>query len=358
MKSIAIVLCGGSGSRLWPLSVDTKPKQFHAIFGEDSLFASTIRRAQQLDDVEAIVVVASSEHKQSLAQHAEPFTGKPLHYLLEPMPRNTAAAISCAAQYVFHHMGRQEPTCLLVMPSDHYIPDQSAFNSSIKHAIVAAERNYITTIGVQPTKPATGYGYIQQGESISDTDCHAVMRFVEKPSLKVAEQLIADPQYLWNSGIFILQVSTLLTEMKKYAPAVASASELAVKNGKALQGYFFLDKEALQACPSVSFDYAVMERSTNIAVTKMQGDWSDVGSWDAVSELDAMRGKTAPSQSVMLHQANRNYVKASKKIALIGVDDLIVVETADGILVCKKGFSESLKQALEKSIQGSANSGD
>ncbi len=346
MKSIAIILCGGSGSRLWPLSVEAKPKQFHAIFDENSLFASTIKRADLLDDVEAIVVVASNEHKESLAKHAEAYTDKPLHYLLEPIARNTAAAIACAAQYVFQQMRQTEPTCLLVMPSDHYIPDQSAFNASIKQAIDGAAHNYITTIGVPPSKPAIGYGYIQQGDIIAETSCRVVTRFVEKPQLAIAKQLIADPQYVWNSGIFVLQVATLVAEMKKYQPEIASCSEWAVKNGKLSQPYFALDKQALQACPSVSFDYAVLERSSNIAVAQMQGAWSDVGSWDAISELEAESGKSVQAHPVKLHQANRNYVKTNKKVVLIGVEDLIVVETEEGILVCKKGLSELMKQAL------------
>jgi mannose-1-phosphate guanylyltransferase / mannose-6-phosphate isomerase len=348
MKHIAVILCGGSGSRLWPLSRQSEPKQFHSFGSDASLLAQTVQRADQLKFLDEILIVSSSAHQHLLRAHVQPFTTKATHYLLEPVARNTAAAIASAASYIERYISDEAPACMIVMPSDHYLTDPLAFQTSIQTAIVGAQSGKLMTFGVKPTQPETGYGYIQRGQALTQAGCYEVARFVEKPDLAKAQEMIANPDFSWNSGIFVFHTNTLLTEMRQFEPAIFELSLSAVDQGKSKHDFFTLDKSSLENCPSKSIDYAVLEHSKKIAVVTMQANWSDLGSWGAVSDLARSKASVEAQHPVISIAANGNYVNARKAVAIVGLDDLIVIDTADALLVAHKDHSQSVKHVVDQ----------
>jgi mannose-1-phosphate guanylyltransferase / mannose-6-phosphate isomerase len=348
MKNVAVILCGGSGSRLWPLSRQAQPKQFHAFVNGISLLAQTVQRANQLTFIDHILIVSGSAHQHLLRAHVAPHTDKPVHYLLEPIARNTAAAIACAAHYIKLHICDAQPACMIVMPSDHYMTNMQAFSDSIEQAIIGARLGRLMTFGVKPTSPETGYGYIQRGQSLAGTSCHEVARFVEKPNLVKAQEMINNPDYAWNSGIFVFDTHTLLAEMDQFEPQISESSQAAVGLGALHNDFFSLHHESLQACPSNSIDYAVLEKSQKIAVATMQASWSDLGSWSAVAELSSSGSQASQSQPVISINSGDNYIHAQKTVAIVGLSDLVVIDTPDALLVAHKQQSQQVKQVVDQ----------
>jgi mannose-1-phosphate guanylyltransferase / mannose-6-phosphate isomerase len=348
MKTIAVILCGGSGSRLWPLSRQSEPKQFHAFADGQSLLAETVLRADALPFVDEILIVSSTAYQHLLPAHVKPFTAKPIHYLLEPIARNTAGAIASAAHYAMHHMAASDASCLVVMPSDHHITDASAFQQSIQKAMLGAQTGRLLTFGVVPTSPETGYGYIEKGAQLAETDCHEVVRFVEKPLLAKAKEMIANPNFAWNSGIFVFQAKTLLEETHQFEPQIYQQSLAAIEQGEKQHAFFTLDLKSLETCPSKSIDYAVFERSKKIAVATMSASWSDLGSWGAVSDLAKGKSSSASSSPVINIDAHDNFVQANKTVAIVGLSDIVVVDTPDALLVSHKEHSQSVKKVVDQ----------
>ncbi len=310
--------------------------------------AETVKRANALPFVDEILIVSSAAHQHLLPSHVKPFTAKPIHYLLEPVARNTAGAITAATHYALHHMAAGDANCLIAMPSDHHITDASAFQQSIQKAIVGAQTGRLLTFGIAPSRPETGYGYIQKGDLLVSTDCHEVVRFVEKPALAKAIEMIANPDFTWNSGIFVFQAQTLLNEAQQFEPQIYAQSLAAVMQGKKQQDFFTLDLPSLEVCPSKSIDYAVFERSKKVAVASMMASWSDVGSWGAVSDLAKGQAASANSDPVINIDAHNNFVHANKTVAIVGLSDIVVVDTPDALLISHKDHSQSVKKVVDQ----------
>jgi mannose-1-phosphate guanylyltransferase/mannose-6-phosphate isomerase len=340
-----VVLSGGAGKRLWPLSRESHPKQFLPLFGQRSLFQLTVERVQG-GEFASPLVICNSEHR---FMAAEQLAGASARIVIEPCSRNTAPAVTLAALAV------APDALLLVLPSDHLFTDTAAFRAMVSSAVPLAMADKMVTFGVTPAFPATGYGYIQRGAAVdgaagSASVGFAVSSFVEKPDAATAQTYIDSGEFLWNCGVFLFKASALLAEMQRWAPAVfAACSEAFVKNKPDL-GFDRIDADSFAASPDISIDYAVMECTANAVVVPCDTPWSDVGSWasltDSMSKDEA--GNTARGD-VLLHNVSNSTVFSEEKLVVVmGVDDLIVVETDDAILVAPRQESENIKQVVEK----------
>lgn len=341
MKFYPVIMCGGGGTRLWPLSRPSRPKQFIALVGDRSPFQSTLTRLACLEDAATTLVVAGVGHADWIQKEAAQ-VGIVVDSLLEPQARESAAAIAAAAAWV----AQSDPSgVLVIVASDHHIPDEQAFAAAVTAAGEAAAAGWIVTLGVDPTAPATAYGYIRPGEQLPGVG--AVRRneaFVEKPDLKTAQGYL-EAGYLWNSGNFIGRADTLLRELDQYEPGVAAAAARAVSGAERSGRGVRLGPDFLGA-PKISFDYAVMERTDRAAVLPVDFEWSDLGAWDAVwaaSERDA-RGNSAPPD-VILQDSHDCLVRVSgeSQVALVGVRNLAVIGDAQSLLICDLAASQKVK---------------
>lgn len=334
-----VVLCGGSGTRLWPLSRKAFPKQFVPLVGDKSLLALTLARVGLLADPKAgVICVGSDEHRFMIreAMHAEDVGGS---IVLEPVARNTAAAMTMAAL--------QAPDAgqlLLFCPSDHHVPDAEAFAAMVRGAAPSAVAGAIVTFGVVPTHPSTAYGYLEKGTARGD-GAHAVARFIEKPDAQRAAQLLLSGNVLWNAGIFLCQAGVLVEAMQQHAPDILARCREAFAGATRDAEFVRPAAAPLEACRSESIDYAVMEHHKDVAVVPFAGAWSDVGSWNAVAELLPAdeAGNRLQGQAVAM-QARNNFVHAPhRRVVLLGVDDLLVVDTPDAVLVTRRETAEQVK---------------
>jgi mannose-1-phosphate guanylyltransferase / mannose-6-phosphate isomerase len=345
---LPLVLCGGSGTRLWPLSRESYPKQFHRFVGNHTLFEDTILRAAALGTatrpILEIAIVCNETHRFMAAeQAARVFSGK-VHIVLEPTARNTAPAIAAAAHLFPAHT-------LAVLPSDHYMPTADTFVDCVRTAIPATEAGYLVTFGITPTAPETGYGYISAGQAVMGLQgISQVAKFLEKPNLETAKALIATGTHTWNSGMFVMRASDFLAELLAYAPQVHAATQASAASAKKETDFIRLDKSAFEQAPSISVDYAVFERTSRAAVIPFDGAWSDLGSWSAVADLASeMAGKHTTLSDADLHvqiSASNNHIHADKPVALVGVNDLVIVDTNDALLITHKANSQQVKDAM------------
>jgi len=339
---VALILAGGSGTRLWPCSRQRLPKQYLRLAGERTLLDGTIDRLAPFVARSDVWVATSEAHAGG-----EAFTALAgLHLMLEPVGRNTAPAIALAAAWVRRTVGG-DPV-LLVLPADHLIRDVPAFHRQLGLAVAAAENGALVTFGITPEYPETGFGYIQAGESVDGVA--SVRRFVEKPDLATAESFLAAGDYFWNSGMFVWKASTILAEVATHLPQVAAvlaSIEASWDQGIAMQAAVHTHFAAM---PNISIDYGVMERSDRVRLVPASIGWSDVGSWDAVydfSDKDAA-GNACSGDVLMLDSRNSLLRAESRLIAAVGVEDLIAVETADAILLCKRGESQQVKSLVDQ----------
>ena len=335
-----VILCGGSGTRLWPLSREALPKQFAPLIGGKSLLQVTLERIAPLGNA---LCIANQEHRFFVqeALHLARVDGE---QLLEPAGRNTAAAMACAA------LISPAKQLLLFLPADHYIPDSETFLSTVRSGEAAARAGAIVTFGVRPTFPSMAYGYIQQGDALADGHAHKVKRFLEKPKAEVAQQLLLSGDHLWNAGIFLCTAGTLRAALKAHAPDILAACELAMSSATRDGSFIRPGTEAFLSCRSESIDYAVMEHFEQVAVVPFVGQWSDVGSWNAVAELtppDA-QGNRVEGQAVLLEATNTYINASSRPVVAIGTQNLLIVDTADALLVVAKDHAERVKQAVEQ----------
>ena len=335
-----VVLCGGSGTRLWPLSRESLPKQFVPLIDGKSLLQATLGRVSELQPV---LCIANDEHR-FFVQEAMSLAKVKGQQLLEPAGRNTAAAMACAA------ISAEPEALLLFLPADHYIPDASAFLSTIKSGVTAAQGGYIVTFGIQPSFPSTAYGYIQQGATLKASTAFEVKRFLEKPSLEKAQQLLLSGDHLWNAGIFLCTAATLKNALSTHASDILDCCESAMASAARDGEFIRPDTDAFLACRSESIDYAVMEHFDKVAVVPFQGQWSDVGSWNAVADLTVADDKGNRTQGdALLLETTQTYVNAgSRPVVTIGVNDLLVVDTPDALLIAAKSHAEHVKQAVEQ----------
>jgi mannose-1-phosphate guanylyltransferase / mannose-6-phosphate isomerase len=348
-----VVLCGGAGTRLWPLSRKSFPKQFVPLVGAKSLLQLTLERVAPL--APELIAVTSEEHRFLVADsmHAAEVKGT---LVLEPVPRNTTAAMAIAA------LRTQPNRLLLFCPSDHHIPDGRAFTETLLKGVAAAEAGAIVTFGVQPTFPSTAYGYIAAGEQRSD-GTHLVVKFIEKPDANEAEQLILSGGMLWNAGIFLMKSETLLTALELHAADILEACKVAHRGassepaaGAGPETVFVRpERAAFERCRSQSIDYAVMEKHSDICVLPFKGQWSDVGSWNAVADLEPAdgEGNRVHGQGVA-HRARDTFIHAPHRpVVALGTADLLIIDTPDAVLVAHRDSAEEVRSVVARLEQTS-----
>ncbi|MEX5588361.1 MAG: mannose-1-phosphate guanylyltransferase/mannose-6-phosphate isomerase [Gammaproteobacteria bacterium] len=340
-----VIMAGGSGSRLWPLSRELYPKQFLRL-GKSQLTMLQVT-LDRLQGLECAVpwVICNEQHRFIAAEQLREVGVEEAGILLEPQARNTAPAIAMAALMALEHA--HDPL-LLILPADHVITDIPAFHRSVASAKILAEGDHIVTFGIVPSCPATGYGYIKKGATI---DCHgfAVERFVEKPDLEAAKRYMASSDYLWNSGMFLFKASRYIEELNLYRPEIVDACRASLSGRTQDMHFIRPDPAAFAACASESVDYAVMENSSRVAVVPMDSGWSDVGSWSALWEIaDKDADHNFSQGDVYQVQTNDSYICAEHRfVGVIGVQDLIVVETKDAVLVAHKDSVQDVKKVVE-----------
>ncbi|SDY71478.1 mannose-1-phosphate guanylyltransferase / mannose-6-phosphate isomerase [Variovorax sp. YR266] len=343
-----VVLCGGSGTRLWPLSRKALPKQFAPLVGGKSLLHLTLERLSVLN---ADITCVTSEDHRFLVKEAVENAHATGRQILEPVARNTAAAMASAALLA-------EPDDLLLFaPSDHHIPDAALFARTVRTGVEAALAGKIVTFGVVPSFPSTAYGYIEAGEPSADGCSQAVVRFVEKPTAAVAEQLILHGGYSWNAGIFLVQARTLIAALRGHAPDILLSCERATAAVATDGSFLRLDRAAFEDCRADSIDYAVLEKHKDIAVVKFEGLWSDVGSWNAVASLHPAddAGNRLSGKASALNSRNTFIHAPHRPVVALGTENLIIVDTPDAVLVAGAGCAEQVADVVRKlSLEGCA----
>lgn len=340
-----VIMAGGSGSRLWPLSRQLRPKQFLPLTGEGSMLQETLKRLAPLEH-RSPLLICNEEHRFLVAEQLRQQGITDAHILLEPEGRNTAPAIALAA---LQAVAEEPEALLLVLAADHLIRDVARFHESVDHAQTLAEQGQLVTFGVVPTHAETGYGYIQRGEEQGSFGFR-VKRFVEKPDRITAEDYLNAGDYYWNSGMFLFSAKRYLDELKCFQPAMVKACRAALAGASQDLDFTRLDAEAFKACPADSIDYAVMERTEYASVVPLDAGWSDIGSWSAlweVSDRDA-QGNVCHGD-VMLHDSHDLLVHAEHRlVATVGVEDLVVVETKDAVLVARKDRAQEVKKIVSR----------
>lgn len=354
MDLIPVILSGGVGSRLWPVSRETHPKPFMTLPDGQNLIQKTFLRASRLQGVSQILTVTNREllFKTEDEYRSINKTGIAQGFILEPFGRNTAAAVAMAALQIKELKGPDAH--MLVLAADHLIQNEQAFAEAVDNALILSEQGWLVTFGIKPHYPETGFGYIETDTSLELEVGLKVIRFVEKPDLKSAESYVAADNYLWNSGMFCFQVGMVLAEFEKHAPDVLVAVARVLEQSRLSQSndYYCLaiDPETFSDVPGISIDYALMERSDKVATVPCDIGWSDIGSWNAVSEL------TPPDEDgnrfegeVLAHSSRNNYVKSEDRLtALVGVENLIVIDTPDALMIVDKNHAQDVKHIVAK----------
>ncbi|AYV15716.1 mannose-1-phosphate guanylyltransferase/mannose-6-phosphate isomerase [Shewanella algae] len=341
-----VILAGGSGSRLWPLSRQQFPKQFLTLLGNSSMLQTTIQRLKKIEHAPSLVI-CNEEHRFSVAEQLRINSIETSGIILEPVGRNTAPAVALAAMQA---LKSSDDPLLLVLAADHVIEDEIAFCASVSQAIQYAKAGKLVTFGIVPTKPETGYGYIKRGEILGEQFVFDVAQFVEKPCLDIAKGYLNSGEYYWNSGMFLFKASTYLAELKAHRPEMYSACEQAMLDTQADLDFIRINKVAFEACPDDSIDYAVMEKTDHAVVVPIDCGWSDVGSWSSLWEIsDKDENGNACRGDVINIDTCNTYVNASERlVATIGLDDLIIVETKDAILVAKQSKVQQVKRIVDQ----------
>ncbi|MGH7094893.1 MAG: mannose-1-phosphate guanylyltransferase/mannose-6-phosphate isomerase [Stellaceae bacterium] len=343
-----VILSGGSGTRLWPMSRALYPKQLLSLVGEQSLLQQTVLRVAGQPEFAAPVIVANEEHRFIIAEQLRAIDVRPRALLLEPVGRNTAPAAAVAALC----LGESDPDAvMLVLPSDHAIGDPAAFRAAVAQAEMAARDGHLVTFGVTPERPETGYGYVARGAALAGcAGIFSVAQFIEKPDSEHAERYVAGGDYYWNSGIFVFRAASYLGELERLRPDMIAACRAALAGGGADTDFTRLDKTAFAACPADSIDYAVMEHTAKAAVVPVSMHWSDLGSWDALwemSERDALGNSIAGN--VVAEDVRNCYLRSEAGlVAAIGVEDLVVVATDDAVMVAPRNRTQDVKKLVTR----------
>lgn len=362
-----VVLSGGSGTRLWPLSRQNQPKQFLSLLGDRSLFQETILRAGRLPDAQPSVTVCSEDHRFMVGEQLQAVGAASGGIVLEPVARNTAPAIALAA---LHVLVRDPDAMMLVLPADHLIEDEAAFRAAVASARCLGDDNWLVAFGIRPDYAETGYGYILQGARLggeplpddgtragdpaddgAETGGYRIERFVEKPDLVTAERYLAEKTYAWNSGMFLFQAQRFLEELGRHAPGILRAAQSAYAGASTDLDFTRIDHDAFAASPSDSIDYAVMEKTDRAAVVPVNCGWSDIGSWSSlwsVAQRDADGNRH--DGDVISIDTTGSLVRASDRrlIATIGVADLVIIDTPDATLVARKDRVQDVKTLVDQ----------
>ena len=352
MSLTPVILSGGAGTRLWPVSRRAHPKPFMKLVDGESLAEKTFRRALGVAGTAPILTVTSRDYYfytrdlyNAIAgeEHEHPF-------LLEPVGRNTAPAIALAALYLERRSGPD--TKLLILPADHLVPDEDKFRAAVDEASALADRGYLVTFGVHPTQPETGYGYIRKGHRIANSEGFKVAAFVEKPDLKTAMGYLDSGEYDWNSGMFCFQAGAFLAALKKFAPEVYTAVQDCWKAIDRFRQPLEIPLELFEQCPNISVDYAVMEKAENSAVIAGGFSWNDIGSWKAISEMyesDAA-GNRIHGKAVLVDSHNCFIQGEKRLVAAVGVNNLVIIDTGDAVLVADQDHAQDVKQVVSQLV--------
>ena len=337
----AVILAGGSGSRLWPLSRQQLPKQFLALDGDVTLLQTTINRLSPTISTDNVLIVTQEAHAKGEAYHAL----LPYQSLFEPIGRNTAPAIALAAAYL---TANGADPVMVVLPADHIIKDEVRFRAHLDIAIQAAESGKLVTFGIQPTSPDTGFGYIKAHRA-DDAQVYAVDRFTEKPDLATAERFLKDGNYYWNSGMFVWRASVILAEIQRHLPEVYKVMQTILSESGAGIDFQQAVEKHFAAMPSISIDYGVLEKSDRVSLIPCDIGWNDVGSWHAVHEISAKdENGNALQGNVIAIGCNNNLIRAEKRlVAAIGVEDLCIIETADAVLISKSDQTQRVREVVD-----------
>ncbi len=340
-----VIMAGGSGTRLWPLSRELFPKQFLALTGDASMLQETVNRLAGLE-VGPPFVICNEAHRFLVAEQLRQLGALAHNILLEPAARNTAPAVALAA---LHACRDGDDPLLLVLAADHMIADTPAFQRAVRAALPLAQDGHLVTFGIVPTAPETGYGYVRRGAALGEAGFH-VAAFVEKPALAVAEQYLASGDYLWNSGMFCFRASRFLEELGKYRPDILAACRAAFSNPQTDLDFVRIDAAAFAACPSESIDYAVMEKTDAAVVVPMDAGWNDVGAFAALWEiLPKDENGNMHRGDVLSHDCTNNLVMAENTlVATVGLHDVVVVQTKDAVLVAPRARVQEVKQIVEQ----------
>ena len=342
---VPVILCGGTGTRLWPLSRASYPKQYWPLAGtgEHTLLQQTQQRLAGLPGLGSPLLICNEDHRFIVAEQLRQIGVEPQAILLEPVGRNTAPAVAVAALQATAH---GEDPLLLVLAADHVIRDAATFRATVTAGMAAAEAGQLVTFGIVPTAPETGYGYIEAAQSLlGANEPVPIARFVEKPDRATAEQFLATGRFTWNSGMFLFKASAILAELERLAPEVVSACRSSLEHDSADLDFLRLEREAFASCPSVALDVAVMERTDRGAVLPLEAGWSDVGSWSALwetadqdSDGNVLRGR------VISEGSSNCYLRSEHRLVVgLGVEDLVVVETDDVVLVAHRDRAQEVK---------------
>ncbi len=342
-----LILSGGSGTRLWPVSRKNLPKQFLALAGKGTLFQQTVERTRRLPDVAPPIVIANEGHRFLAADQLLEAGIRGATIVLEPVGRNTAPAIALGALQALEH---DAEATLLVLPADHLIGDAMAFAAAVAQAVPLAEQDWLVTFGVRPDRAETGFGYIRRGESVGDA-AYRVERFVEKPDLATAQEYLADGGYDWNSGMFLFKAARYLEELAEHAPEMLTAVRAAHAGATVDLDFVRIDHDMFAQVPADSIDYAVMEKTRRTAVVPVSCAWSDIGSWAALwltGDKDA-QGNVCEGDTLRIDTHN-SLLRSHERhlLATVGVDDLIVVSTPDATLVAHRDAAQDVKQIVEQ----------
>lgn len=347
-----IILAGGSGTRLWPLSRELYPKQLLELAGPHTMIQDTILRIRDLNGMKPPIVICNEKHRFMVAEQLRQIGVTPEAIILEPVGRNTAPAVAVAA---LKAMADGEDPLILILPADHFIKNVQAFHQAVNTGAHFARQGHLITFGILPESPETGYGYIRKGPALPAADEHlssvsAIDRFVEKPDFETARHYVDSGEYLWNSGMFMFKSSVIWAELEAHVPDIASACQRAFKNGRADLDFLRLNHEAFESCPSDSIDYAVMEKTSRGAMVPFQGGWNDLGSWEALWQIrDKDPDGNVVQGDVLTHDVRQSFLHAgSRLVAAIGLEDHIVVETADAVLISPRARVQEVKALVDK----------
>jgi len=350
IKIIPVILSGGSGTRLWPLSREQHPKQYLPLAGDNTMLQETILRLNGLGNLVDPIIICNADHRFLVAEQCQQIGIKNPTILLEPVGRNTAPAIAAAA---LQSLKDSEDSTLLVLSADHVIQDVNAFHEAINIANQQAQSGKLATFGIMPTNANTGYGYIKSSKE-NNSSAYKVEEFVEKPDLKTAEFYLEQGNYLWNSGMFMFQASIFIDELTTHAPNIVTSVNKAVNNATQDLDFIRLEKQAFESSPSNSIDYALMEKSNNVMVVPLDAQWNDIGTWPALYDIGTKDSQgNVIKGNVITQDTTNTYINADHHIvATIGVDNLIIVDTPDATLISTKDKAQEVK-SIVKSLQSS-----
>lgn len=340
-----VILSGGSGTRLWPLSRAAYPKQLMPLVGKESLLQETVQRVSDPKQFSAPLLICNDEHRFLVAEQLRALGVKPEAIVLEPVARNTAAAVAAAA------LMAEPGSLLLILPSDHYIQDTGAFRAAAAKAAKAAEAGQLVTFGIQPRSPETAYGYIRRGEPLKNVaGCQKVAAFVEKPDAATAAKYLASGEYFWNAGMFLFRADRFLAELARFEPAIKAAVEKSVAGSTRDLDFIRLEKEAFAEAPSISIDYAVMEKTKDAAVVPVEMGWTDVGSWSALWDVtDKDDDGNAIIGDVVSVDVKDSYIRGeSRLVTAIGLENIVLIETVDAVMAVARDRAQDLKLVIDK----------